>query len=66
VGEEALELALAATSEPRERAVSDLTDLLYALLVLAVDLEVTPDEITSSLAEKRRAAAARGGPPASG
>lgn len=66
VGEEALELALAATGETRERAVSELTDLVYALLVLAVELEVTPDEITVSLAEKKRAAAARGGPPASG
>jgi phosphoribosyl-ATP pyrophosphohydrolase/phosphoribosyl-AMP cyclohydrolase len=66
VGEEALELALAATTETRERAVSELTDLLYALVVLAVDLDLTPDEITASLAEKKRAAAARGGPPASG
>ena len=62
VGEEALELALAATTETRERAVSELTDLLYALLVLAVDLEVTPAEVTASLAEKKRAAAARGSP----
>lgn len=66
VGEEAVELALAATAETRERAVSELTDLVYALLVLAVDLEVTPEEITTSLAEKKRAAAARAGPPASG
>ncbi|MEK7861199.1 MAG: bifunctional phosphoribosyl-AMP cyclohydrolase/phosphoribosyl-ATP diphosphatase HisIE, partial [Chloroflexota bacterium] len=36
VGEEALELALAATTDTRERAVSELTDLVYALLVLAV------------------------------
>jgi phosphoribosyl-ATP pyrophosphohydrolase/phosphoribosyl-AMP cyclohydrolase len=66
VGEEALELALAATSETRERAVAELTDLLYALLVLAIDLEVTPDELTRSLAEKKRAAAFRADPPASG
>jgi len=66
VGEEALELALAATTETRERAVSELTDLLYALLVMATDLEVTPDEITTSLAEKKHAAASRGAPPASG
>jgi phosphoribosyl-ATP pyrophosphohydrolase/phosphoribosyl-AMP cyclohydrolase len=66
VGEEALELALAATTEPRERAVSEYTDLLYALLVLAIDLDLTPDEIVRSLAEKKRAAAARGAPPASG
>lgn len=59
VGEEALELALAATTETRDRAVSELTDLLYALLVLATDLELTADEVTASLAEKKRVAAAR-------
>ena len=59
VGEEALELALAATTETRERAVSEFTDLLYALLVLAVDLGLSPDEITASLAEKKKAAGTR-------
>ncbi len=59
VGEESLELALAATSETRERAVSELTDLVYMLLVLAVDLGLTPDEITASLAEKKRIASTR-------
>ncbi len=58
VGEEALELVLAATTETRERAVSEYTDVLYALLVLAVDLGLTADEITASLAEKKRAATA--------
>ena len=66
VGEEALELALAAVTEPRERAVSELTDLLYSLLVLATDLALTPDEVTASLAEKKRAAAAREAPRAGG
>ena len=59
VGEEALELALAATTEPRERAVSEYTDLLYALVVLAVELQLTPDELTASLAEKKKAAGTR-------
>jgi len=62
VGEEALELALAATTESRERAVSEYTDLLYALLVLAVDLDLTADELARSLADKKKAAAARGSP----
>lgn len=66
VEEEAIELARAATTESRERAISELTDLLYAVLVLATDLELRPDEVTASLAEKKRAAAARGGRPASG
>jgi len=59
VGEEALELALAATTEGRDRAVSELTDLLYMLLVMAVDMDLTPDEITASLAEKKRIASGR-------
>ncbi|MEX2228116.1 MAG: bifunctional phosphoribosyl-AMP cyclohydrolase/phosphoribosyl-ATP diphosphatase HisIE, partial [Dehalococcoidia bacterium] len=59
VGEEALELALAATTETRDRAISELTDLLYAVLILATDLDVTADEVTASLEEKKRLAAAR-------
>ena len=46
--------------------MSSLTDLLYALLVLATDLDLTADEATGSLAEKKLAAAARGAPQASG
>ena len=57
--EEAAEAALAAQSETRERALSELTDLLYALLVLATDLELTPEEVRANLLEKRRAAAER-------
>ena len=37
-GEEALELALAAVAESPERALSEFTDVVYALLVLATDL----------------------------
>jgi phosphoribosyl-AMP cyclohydrolase / phosphoribosyl-ATP pyrophosphohydrolase len=66
VGEEALELALAATSETRERALSEMTDLLYMVLVLAIELDLRPDEITASLAEKKRISAAKAAPPKSG
>jgi phosphoribosyl-AMP cyclohydrolase / phosphoribosyl-ATP pyrophosphohydrolase len=59
VGEEALELALAAVSEPRERALSELTDLLYAALLLTADMGVTADEVAGSLADKKIAAASR-------
>lgn len=57
--EEALELARAAVGETRERAISELTDLLYVMLVLATDLELTPEEVQRSLAEKKQAAARR-------
>lgn len=57
--EEAVESALAAESEGRERAISELTDLLYVMLVLATDLEATPEEVRADLMAKRTQAAAR-------
>jgi len=56
VGEEAMELALASVAESPERALSEFTDLVYALLVLATDLGLTADDVVRSLAEKKRAA----------
>ena len=53
VGEEALELALAAVTESKERAVSEFTDVVYALAVLATELGMTADELVRSLAEKK-------------
>lgn len=57
--EEAVEAALAAEREGRARAVSELTDLLYVMLVLATDLETTAEEVRASLVEKRRQHATR-------
>ena len=57
VGEEALELGLASVAESPDRALSELTDLIYALLVLATDLGISADDVVRSLAEKKRAAA---------
>jgi phosphoribosyl-ATP pyrophosphohydrolase/phosphoribosyl-AMP cyclohydrolase len=57
--EEAVESALAAESEGHERALSELTDLLYVMLVLATDLELRPEEVRQSLVDKRSAAASR-------
>jgi phosphoribosyl-ATP pyrophosphohydrolase/phosphoribosyl-AMP cyclohydrolase len=56
VGEEALELALAAVAESPERALSEYTDVVYALLVLAAELGITADDVGRSLAEKKLAA----------
>ncbi|MDP9321395.1 MAG: bifunctional phosphoribosyl-AMP cyclohydrolase/phosphoribosyl-ATP diphosphatase HisIE [Chloroflexota bacterium] len=56
VGEEAMELALASVAESPERALSEFTDVVYALLVLATDLGLSADDIVRSLAEKKRAA----------
>ncbi len=59
VGEEALELALATLAEPRERALSELSDLVYALMVLAAELGITGDEVVRSLQEKKAIASKR-------
>jgi len=61
--EEANETAEALQGEGRERTLSELTDLLYVMLVLATHLDFRPDEIRVSLEEKRRQAPARRGPP---
>ena len=39
--------------EAKERAVSEFTDVVYALEVLATELGITPDELVRSLAEKK-------------
>lgn len=57
--EEAGETADAYAGEGRDRAIAELTDLLYVGLVLATDLEVTPDEVRASLEAKRAATGAR-------
>ena len=53
VGEESLELALAAVAETPERTLAELTDVIYALTVLAVDLGLTADDVVRSLGEKK-------------
>lgn len=57
--EEADEAAAAYTGEGRERALAELSDLLYVALVLATDLDVTPGEVRASLEAKRAAVGAR-------
>jgi phosphoribosyl-ATP pyrophosphohydrolase len=64
--EEAGETAAALRGEGRERTISELTDLLYVMLVLATQIEATPDEIRASLEEKRRRAPTRRGTTGSG
>ena len=58
--EEAGETAAALRGEGRERTISELTDLLYVMLVAATQIDATADEIRASLEEKRREAPERG------
>ena len=59
VGEEGLELALAAVAESPERALSEYTDLVYALVVLATELGISAADVDRSLAEKKVVAGRR-------
>lgn len=56
LGEEAVELALASVGGSPDQALSEFTDVIYALLVLATDLGISADDLVRSLAEKKRAA----------
>lgn len=49
VGEEAVELAIAAVKDDRDEVRMESTDLLYHLLVLWADCGLTPDDIFAEL-----------------
>lgn len=49
VGEEAVEVIVAAHSQGRERLISELADLTYHSLVLLVHAGLTPDDIAAEL-----------------
>jgi len=57
--EEANETAGALRGEGRARTISELTDLLYVMLVAATEVGASADAIRASLEEKRRQAPAR-------
>lgn len=52
VGEEAVEVVVAALSE-RERLAAESADLLYHLLVLWAEAGLKPDRVWAELAERR-------------
>ena len=54
IGEEAIELVLAAASQGRERIIEETADLVYHTLVLLVANDITWDEIVAELARRRR------------
>jgi phosphoribosyl-ATP pyrophosphohydrolase/phosphoribosyl-AMP cyclohydrolase len=57
--EEANETAAALRGEGRARTISELTDLLYVMLVALTNIGATADEVKTSLEAKRAAAPAR-------
>ncbi len=55
VGEEAVEVIVAALAQPRERQVSEFADLFYHTLVLLADLGISLDEICAELDQRHKA-----------
>jgi phosphoribosyl-ATP pyrophosphohydrolase len=54
LGEEAVEIAIAAIAEDRERVVAEAADLLYHLLVLLHARGIALSEVEAALAERTR------------
>lgn len=52
VGEEGVELALAAVQKNRDEVVSESADLFYHMFVLWADAGVDPSEVYTKLAER--------------
>lgn len=53
LGEEACEVIIAAKNTNREETVSEISDLLYHLVVLMVDQKISLDEIYNELKKRR-------------
>ncbi len=49
VGEEAVEVVVAALGQGKEEQVGELADLFYHVLVLMTDLDITLDDIRAKL-----------------
>ena len=54
VGEEAVEVIVAAKGQGRERVVSEAADLIYHLLVLLVEKDVPWPEVVAELERRRK------------
>ncbi len=54
VGEEAIEVIIAAERQGKQRLVEEISDLTYHVLVLMAQNEVTPDEILGELDKRHK------------
>lgn len=55
VGEEAVEVVVAALSQGRDEQLDELADLIYHLLVLMSELGISLDDLRKRLRERHRA-----------
>jgi phosphoribosyl-ATP pyrophosphohydrolase len=54
VGEEAIEVVLAAKGQTRERLIEEVADLAYHTLVLLAASDLTPADIQAELAQRHK------------
>ena len=54
VGEEAIEVLIAAKGEDHQRLIEEIADLTYHTLVLLAYKDITPDEIEAELRRRHR------------
>ena len=54
VGEEAVEVLVAALSQDRQAQIGELADLCYHLLVLMADLDITLEDLRLELRERHQ------------
>ncbi|MDE2635966.1 MAG: phosphoribosyl-ATP diphosphatase [Chloroflexota bacterium] len=59
VGEEAVEVVIAALSQGRDEQLNELADLSYHLLVLMSELDISLDDLRQRLRERHQARASR-------
>ena len=53
LGEEAVEVVIAASQRDRKAIIQEIADLEYPLLVLMADRGITPDDIENELKSRR-------------
>lgn len=54
VGEEAVEVVIAAKNDSKERTVSEIADLQFHLLILMAATDITPDEVMAELNSRHK------------
>jgi len=54
VGEEAVEVVIAAKNKKKDEIISEVADLLFHVLILLAAFEITPKEIFSELQKRRK------------
>lgn len=54
IGEEAIEVIIAAQRQGNERVISEMADLTYHCLVLLAQLGLSPDDVAAELQRRHR------------